>query len=40
MVGSYTKQTELLFDFDEIMNDENLFEEQKLVKLLKCRLFH
>ena len=40
MVGSYNKQTELLFDFDEIMKDENFSEEQKRVEFLKLRLFH
>ena len=39
MVGSCSKQTELLFDFDEIMKDENLSEEQKRVEFLKLRLF-
>ena len=32
MVGS--------FDFDEIIKDENLSEEQKRVEFLKLRLFH
>ena len=40
MEGSYSEQTELLFDFDEIMKDENLSEEQKRVEFLKWRLFH
>ena len=40
MVGSCSKQTELLFDFDEIMKDENLSEEQKRVEFLKWRPFH
>ena len=40
MEGSYSEQTELLFDFDEVMKDENLSEEQKCVKFLKWRLFH
>ena len=40
MVGSYSEQVELLFDFDEIMKDENLSEEQKRVEFLKWRPFH
>ena len=40
MVGSYSKQTELLFDFDETIKDENLPEEQKHIGFLKLRLFH
>ena len=40
MVGSYSKQTELLFDFYKIMKDKNLSVEQKHVEFSKLRLFH
>ena len=40
MVAFYSEQTKLLFDFGEIMKDENLSEEQKRVEFLKWRLFH
>ena len=40
MVGSYSEQVELLFDFDEIMKDENLSEEQNRVEFSKWRPFH
>ena len=35
MVGSCSEQIELLFDFDEIIKDENLSEEQKRVEFLR-----
>ena len=31
MVGSYSEQTKLLFDFDEIMTNKNLSEEQSML---------
>ena len=40
MVGSYNEQTELLFDFEEIMKEGNLSEEQNRVEFLKLRCFH
>ena len=39
MVGSCSKQTELLVDFYEIMKGENLSVEQKRVEFLKLTLF-
>ena len=40
MFGSYSKKTELLYDLDQIIKDNELTEEQKVTKFLRLRLFH